>query len=271
VANNITTSGGNVATDQVGDGSHIQLMKIVSGTEDSIERIEGTAANGLETDVTRVPADPFGANIDASSAVGGAGSMQAKLRLMTSQLDALGTKIDSLLTNTQLRASGIPVTLPIGTNNIGDVDVLTLPAIPAGTNNIGDVDVLTLPSLPAGNANIGDVDIASIADPVANSVTAGGLYLALTSANTDPGGQAVPTGAKALVVWFENPAASDAMVRGRIGFNASATAITAITGTDVKLAYSPPAPVQYAVPSTATHVHLASSTLNAVVRGAWLY
>lgn len=33
---------------------------------------------------------------------------------------------------------------PAGTNNIGDVDVLTLPALPAGTNNIGDVDVLTI-------------------------------------------------------------------------------------------------------------------------------
>jgi hypothetical protein len=48
--------------------------------------------------------------------------------------------------------------LPAGTNNIGDVDVLSLPALPAGTNNIGDVDVLTLPALPAGNNNIGDVD-----------------------------------------------------------------------------------------------------------------
>lgn len=39
----------------------------------------------------------------------------------------------------------IDAALPAGTNNIGDVDVLTLPALPAGTNNIGDVDVLTLP------------------------------------------------------------------------------------------------------------------------------
>lgn len=54
--------------------------------------------------------------------------------------------------------------LPSGTNNIGDVDVLTLPALPAGTNNIGDVDVLTLPAIPAGNNNIGDVDIASMAN-----------------------------------------------------------------------------------------------------------
>lgn len=40
--------------------------------------------------------------------------------------------------------------LPAGTNNIGDVDVLTLPALPAGTNNIGDVDVLTVPADPFG-------------------------------------------------------------------------------------------------------------------------
>ena len=52
--------------------------------------------------------------------------------------------------------------LPAGTNNIGDVDVLTLPALPAGTNNIGDVDVLTLPALPAGTNNIGDVDVLTL-------------------------------------------------------------------------------------------------------------
>lgn len=52
--------------------------------------------------------------------------------------------------------------IPAGTNNIGDVDVLTLPALPAGTNNIGDVDVLTLPALPAGTNNIGDVDVLSL-------------------------------------------------------------------------------------------------------------
>lgn len=51
--------------------------------------------------------------------------------------------------------------IPAGTNNIGDVDVLSLPSIPAGTNNIGDVDVLTLPSIPAGSNNIGDVDVLS--------------------------------------------------------------------------------------------------------------
>ena len=59
------------------------------------------------------------------------------------------------------------VGLLVGTNNIGDVDVLTLPALVAGTANIGDVDVLTLPALVAGTANIGDVDVLTLpATPV---------------------------------------------------------------------------------------------------------
>lgn len=43
-----------------------------------------------------------------------------------------------------------------------DGSVSLAAAIPAGTNNIGDVDVLSLPAIPAGNNNIGDVDVASI-------------------------------------------------------------------------------------------------------------
>lgn len=65
--------------------------------------------------------------------------------------------------------------IPTGSNNIGDVDVLSLPSIPAGTNNIGDVDVLTLPSIPAGTNNIGDVDIVSLPNEgqqtMANSIS----------------------------------------------------------------------------------------------------
>lgn len=87
--------------------------------------------------------------------------------------------------------------LPSGTNNIGDVDVLTLPALPTGTNNIGDVDILTVNgqspafgsgaraanvqrvtvatddvvpvsgtvsvnALPTGTNNIGDVDVLTV-------------------------------------------------------------------------------------------------------------
>lgn len=46
----------------------------------------------------------------------------------------------------------VSANLNAGINNIGDVDVLSLPALPAGTNNIGDVDVLTLPNTAADNS-----------------------------------------------------------------------------------------------------------------------
>uniref|UniRef100_A0A6H2A0Z0 Uncharacterized protein n=1 Tax=viral metagenome TaxID=1070528 RepID=A0A6H2A0Z0_9ZZZZ len=56
--------------------------------------------------------------------------------------------------------------LPAGINNIGDVDVASLPSLPAGINNIGKVDVASQPatviagmtSLPAGTNIIGKVD-----------------------------------------------------------------------------------------------------------------
>jgi len=54
--------------------------------------------------------------------------------------------------------------LPAGTNNIGDVDILT---IAAGDNNIGNVDIVTLPAIPAGTNNIGDVDVLSVIPGVA--------------------------------------------------------------------------------------------------------
>jgi hypothetical protein len=56
---------------------------------------------------------------------------------------------------TQPVSGTVTANLAAGTNNIGDVDVLTLPALPAGTNNIGDVDVLTLPGIAGTVAHDG--------------------------------------------------------------------------------------------------------------------
>lgn len=73
-------------------------------------------------------------------------------------LSALNTKVTAVNTG----AVTISSALPAGTNNIGDVDVLSLPAIPSGTNTIGKVDVNTLdvvdfldtPLLIASSTNI---------------------------------------------------------------------------------------------------------------------
>ena len=62
-----------------------------------------------------------------------------------------GTGVDSALTQRVSLATNVP--LPAGTNNIGDVDVLSLPALPAGSNTIGKVygtvaDGSTTPDAP---------------------------------------------------------------------------------------------------------------------------
>ncbi len=71
--------------------------------------------------------------------------------------------------------------LPAGTNNIGDIDVLSLPAIPAGNNNIGDVDVA---SIAAGDNNIGNVDIVTLPALVAGSALIGKVGIDQTTPGT---------------------------------------------------------------------------------------
>lgn len=89
--------------------------------------------------------------------------------------------------------------LPAGTNNIGDVDVLSLPALPAGTNtigklasnsgiDIGDVDVLSLPNVTlAAGTNTNEVvgDVADDAVAAGNPLAIGGM--AKEQDGTDPG------------------------------------------------------------------------------------
>lgn len=53
------------------------------------------------------------------------------------------------------------VGLPAGANNIGDVDVLTVPALIAGTATIGSVGAI-VNALPTGTNNIGDVDVLTV-------------------------------------------------------------------------------------------------------------
>ena len=103
------------------------------------------------------------------------------------------TNLNGAIAGTEVQVD-VVAALPAGTNNIGDVDVLTLPSLPAGTNNIGDVDILsiaagdnnignvdvvTLPSIPAGTNNIGDVDVLTIPGTGVEDApeTAGGTLL----------------------------------------------------------------------------------------------
>lgn len=164
------------------DGDHREVIVIGDPTATDIATVD---TNGLDVDVTRLPAIPAGTNnigdVDVASIAAG----------------------DNNIGNVDVVT--LPV-IPAGTNNIGDVDVLTVPAplstvgggteaaalrvtlasdstgvvsvddnggaltvdgtvtanLAAGTNNIGDVDVLSLPAIPAGTNNIGDVDVLSV-------------------------------------------------------------------------------------------------------------
>lgn len=188
-------AGATAATAQIshdGDTAQLQLIGLmgIAGTEDAYTaaKINGDATNGLDVDVTRLPALPAGTNNigdvdilsvvpgtgatnlgkaeDAAHASGDIGVMALTVRQDTAAaLGGIDADYQPIITDASGRVHvnvGVLPALPAGTNNIGDVDVLSLPALPAGTNNIGDVDVLSLPALPAGTNNIGDIDVLSL-------------------------------------------------------------------------------------------------------------
>jgi hypothetical protein len=156
----------------------------VTGTDGTNARALKTDANGeLQIDVLTLPSVTVG-----SSALPTGASTLAEQQTQSTALSAIQTAVQiiddwdetdrakvnpivgqagvqggsgAVSANTQRVVLATDVALPSGTNNIGDVDVLSLPSIPAGTNNIGDVDVLTLPAIPAGTNLIGYVATAS--------------------------------------------------------------------------------------------------------------
>lgn len=94
-------------------------------------------------------------------------STEAKQDAEITALGTLNTSVNTLLkpantlaavtlVSTVSSVTAIANALPAGTNNIGDVDILS---IAAGDNNIGNVDIVTLPALVAGSAVIGKVGI----------------------------------------------------------------------------------------------------------------
>jgi len=139
------------------------------------------------TDLTAVDLDRTLATVIINSVVSSGVIISASLPAGSALIGKVGIDQVTAHANEVVIKSAIPA----GTNNIGDVDVLSLPALPAGSNNIGDVDVASLPALPAGGNNIGDVDVLSlprIKTPVIYNV-------ACTSADTEYS-QALPSNTK---------------------------------------------------------------------------
>lgn len=239
----LTHAGANPDSVQIGNGTNIadvnagkELLVKDTTADTSLGTIAG-AVSGTEMQVDVVAALPAGTNnigdVDVASIAAGTnligkvgisdGTHEVDINASNEMLvkdatsnTSLGT-IAGAVAGTEMQVD-IVAALPAGTNNIGDVDVATLPslaagsnligtvglndgthsadinasnellvkdttadsslssidgkitacntgavtisaALPAGTNNIGDVDVATLPSLAAGSNLIGTVGL----------------------------------------------------------------------------------------------------------------
>jgi hypothetical protein len=141
-------------------------------------------------------------------------------------------------------------------------------AIPAGTNNIGEVDIASLPA-----------EATEIIAWAPRSATSGnayvpGFYNVCDSANTEEFVAIPTTPAKpmSLMIWFETSTSDETLKSGRIGFaNNSSDDPGTVNNTDTVLGYHPAIPMEYVIPSWATHVWVAAPTAGRVARGLWTY
>lgn len=185
----IDTTGLATSANQTTQITSLQLIDDVVATTGSavpakanlVAGTDGTNARALKTDASgELQVDVL------SSALPSGAATSAKQDTIDASINTLLKPASTLAAVTTVgtvsAVTAITNALPAGTNNIGDVDVLTLPSLPAGNNNIGDVDVLTLPSIPAGTNNIGDVDVLTLP-----AIPAGTNYIGYVAAASGSG------------------------------------------------------------------------------------
>lgn len=160
----------NIAVDEI-SGEDYQKVKLFDGTAGSTETIQGTAANGLEVDVTRLPA------LAASSAVIGhvvVDSITGSVTIVPSgtqtvtgtvALGAGAAVIGHVINDASAAVIGHVI------NDTGSTTAVTaLPALPTGTNSIGTV-VQVVKTVTTTTAATGTGTIASLSG-LTNSGTA---------------------------------------------------------------------------------------------------
>jgi hypothetical protein len=145
-------------------GAAVITVDASNGLDVDVTRVTGTVTvdgSGVTQPVSHAALTELAAAINASSQmdvnIAAAGTT---VPISHSALTDLGAAID---TEVQVDVVG---SLPAGTNNIGDVDVLSLPAIPAGANVIGAVT-------QSGTWNVGTVTTVSAVTAISNALPAG--------------------------------------------------------------------------------------------------
>lgn len=169
-----------ISTDDIGGGVKVQRVKIQHG------------ADGSATDVSTASPLPIS---DAGSSVTVDGTVTVQDGGSAISVDDNGGSL----------TVDVGTALPAGTNNIGDVDVLTLPAIPAGSNEIGRVritDGTTIATVRELGAN--DALNVALVDASGNQITSLG-----TEYTEDAVAAANPTGPMLIARRRDTPTASE--------------------------------------------------------------
>lgn len=143
-AGNQATGNASLASIDGKDFATQTTLALIKAKTDNIDVLLSTRTKPADTQPISAASLPLPADASTETTL-------ALIKAKTDNLDVLlSTRLkpaDTLTGITTVAAvTAITNALPAGNNNIGDVDVLTLPALPAGTNNIGGVDVLTLPA-----------------------------------------------------------------------------------------------------------------------------
>jgi hypothetical protein len=101
-----------------GGASETTLLQAVTKLTDILTQLESTLSVSVASalpagdnnignaDIATVPPDPFGANADPAATAGGTGTIQAKLRYITSRISDMATDIAAILADT----TPVPVT-----------------------------------------------------------------------------------------------------------------------------------------------------------------
>lgn len=198
---NAGTGGDVVASDDIGPGVKYQRVKITLGA-DGVNDGDVASGNPMpvnvssalpagtnnigDVDVLSLPALAAGTNnigdVDVLTINGVAPAFGSGVRGATVQRVTIATDDSVPVTGTFWQAtqpvSGtVTAELSAGTNNIGDVDVLSLPALAAGTNNIGDVDVLTINGVaPAFGSGVRGATVQRVTIATDDSVPVTGTF-----------------------------------------------------------------------------------------------
>jgi hypothetical protein len=170
MADNIAVTAGSgttLATDDIG-GTHYQRVKLSLGAD-------GTAN-------------------DASAGAGAVGTGTQRVTLASDDPAVVALQVlDNAISGSEMQVD-VVAALPAGTNNIGDVDILS---IAAGDNNIGNVDIVTVPSDPFG----ANADAASATGSISAKLSAIATALGVTAFDLGSG-----TGGSRTLRWFQDTA-----------------------------------------------------------------